>query len=45
MKKIRKEVKSDYACKGVIQDVSLIIVEKMIPAEADNIEDQTIYRL
>ncbi|MBP6945321.1 2'-5' RNA ligase family protein [Patescibacteria group bacterium] len=40
-----KELRNDYACKGVIQDVSLIIVEKMIPAEADNIKNQTIYRL
>lgn len=40
-----KELKNDYTCKGIIRDISLIIVEKMIPTEADNIKNQTIYRL
>jgi 2'-5' RNA ligase len=40
-----KELGSDYACKGILKDISLIIVENMIPAEADKIENQTIYRL
>lgn len=40
-----KELKQPYACKGLIQDVSLIIVERMIPEEADKPENQTIYPL
>ncbi len=40
-----KELGNNYACTGVMKDISLIIVEKMVPAEADKIKNQTIYRL
>lgn len=37
------EIGEEKGCKGVIKDVALIIVEKMIPEEADKAENQTIY--
>lgn len=40
-----KEIKEDYTCTGTIQNISLIIVDKMIPSEADRPENQTIYPL
>ena len=40
-----KDLKEDYPCTGVIKDVALIIVDKMIPVEADKPENQTLYYL
>lgn len=40
-----KELKQPYTCKGLIQDVSLVIVERMVPEEADKPENQVVYFL
>jgi len=40
-----KELKQPYTCRGLIRDVSLIVVEKMAPEEADRSENQVVYSL
>lgn len=39
------ELGQDYSCAGVINDVSLIIVDRMTPEEADKPKNQILYRL
>lgn len=39
------EIGDDRVCEGVILDVALIIVDTMVPEEADKPENQTIYPL
>lgn len=40
-----KELRRSYICKGLIRDVALIIVERMVPEEADRSENQQVYPL
>ena len=40
-----KELKPPYTCKGRIQDVSLIVVDRIAPEEADRSENQVVYPL
>jgi 2'-5' RNA ligase len=40
-----KELGKNYTCRGIIRDVALIIVDNMVPREADNPENQIIYPL
>ena len=40
-----EEMGSNIHCRGIIKDVALIILDKMIPAEADRPENQTIFYL